>query len=162
MSHFESPKIFQAQPGAHKKRLFLLAGLAGAASVAFATWTKAKSGNEPFFFAGGITAVIFALRFYFMQVRNGPARLTFSTEGITMADKKSSESVSWGELEAIRYVAGRAGHHWAIKPRGRSSLDFYLDGLTMKQQEELLKVVRSIELPHVRIEPVYNPLEEAA
>jgi hypothetical protein len=162
MSHFETPKVFHANPSVLKKRIFLVLGVGGAASVAWAWLTKNKTGNEPFFFAGGITAAIFAIRFYSMQVWGGAPKLTLDLQGITVGTEKSSRTVPWAEVVWIRYVADRSGHRWLIVPSAGESMEFYLDGLSHKQGEELREVITSLELPHVRVSPHYNPFEKAA
>lgn len=156
-----NPRVFQANPSATKKRIFLLTGIAGVAAVAYAALTKHKTGNEPFFFAGGLTAVIFSLRFYLMQVMN-PSRLTLSSDGITVGSKNSYRLVAWAELQSIRYRASKGGHYWEIKPRLGESLDFYLDGITSRQQEELREMIKSLQLPDVRVELYHDPLSKAA
>ena len=162
MTSFDQPRAFQAKPSPLKKRLFLAAGVGGVLSIAWAIWGKPTPGDDPFYFAGGITALIFSLRFYFMQVMNGTTCLTFTAEGISMADKKSSHAVAWKDLEAIRYRVSKGGHFWEIKPRVGPTLDFYLDGIPHRQSEELREVITSIQLPHVRITPFYDPLDLAA
>jgi hypothetical protein len=58
-------------------------------------------------FAGGIVAMVFAFRFWNMQVRNGATAVTFDAMGITIADKSSTESIPWAELASIRYQVWR-------------------------------------------------------
>jgi len=163
MSEFEQPKTFQANPGPLKKRLFQVAGTAGLLAIIWAASTKGTNEYGAFAFAGGITAVVFSLRFYLMIIRHGPMAMTFASDGITLANKASSHTVGWADLKAIRYMVSRGGHYWEVASRAQSAtLDFYLDGLTHQQQEALRTTITSIDLPDVEIVPVYDPFGKAA
>jgi len=68
-------------------------------------------------------------------------------------------TTAWPELESIRYKVWRGGHYWEFRKRERkSTFDYYVDGLTAAQLNELREAVSSIKLPGVSIETVYNPL----
>jgi len=163
MDTFETPKVFRANPSQFKKRAFLVAGIVGACALSYGIFDKGFVETRGYFFAGGIVLLIFSIRFWSMQVWNGPSELTFDSAGVTLADKASRVTVPWAELQSIRYWVSRSGHHWRIFSRTRpDSLDYYLDGLTSRQQEELRETVESIKRPDVKIVPYYNPFESAA
>jgi len=161
MNQFTTPMVFQARPSALKKQAFLIAGVLGLAGILWASM-GGTSEYTPYCFAGGLTAVAFSLRFYFMMILHGPAALTFGPEGISVADKASHHVVYWADLLAIRYgIAG--GHHWDVYSRqSENPLSFYVDGLSLREQEKLRDTIRSISMPNVQIVPVYDPLAKAA
>jgi hypothetical protein len=163
MDTFETPKVFRANPSKFKKRAFLVAGLTGACALLWAFFGKGGVDVRGYFFAGGIVLVIFSVRFWSMQVWKGPSELTFDSAGVTLADTSSRVTVPWAELQSIRYWVDRGGHYWRIQSRTREdSLDYYLDGLTHRQREELRETIESIQRPDVKIVPYYNPFEAAA
>ncbi len=101
----------------------------------------------------------FSFRFWNMQVRRGPTSVSFDANGITIANRSSSESINWPDLESIRYRVWRGGHYWEFKSRSREeTLDYYVDGLTSAQLDELRETISSIQLPNVLVEPIYNTL----
>ena len=149
---------FQAKPSSLKKKVALFAFVAGAISLTLAITKVVGTNNDVYFFAGGFTAMVFAFRFWNMQVRN-PMAVTFTDSGITITEGKSSETIAWSELESIHYKVWRGGHFWEFKKSGRqSTFDYYVDGLTSAQLDELRDAVSSIKLPGASIETVYNPL----
>jgi len=163
MDTFETPKVFRANPSKLKKRAFLVAGLIGAGGLLWGIFGKDGADVRPFAFAGGIVMVAFSIRFWSMQVWKGASELTFDSTGVTLADKSSRVTVPWAELQSIRYWVSRSGHHWRIQSRAREdSLDYYLDGLTYRQREELHDTIESIKRPDVKIVVFYNPFEAAA
>lgn len=163
MNTFETPKIFRANPSKFKKRAFLIAGLIGACALLWGIFGKGRADLRPFAFAGGIVMVAFSIRFWSMQIWKGPSELTFDSTGVTLADKSSRVTVPWAELQSIRYWVSRGGHYWRIQSRAREdSLDYYLDGLTHRQREELRETIESIKRSDVKIVAFYNPFEAAA
>jgi hypothetical protein len=159
MNQFTTPRVFQANPSDFKKKLALIAFAAGAISFTLAVTGVIGEANGAPFFAGGIVAMAFAFRFWSMQVRNGPKVVTFDAGGITIANRSASDTVPWSELESIRYRVWRGGHYWEFKSRSRKqTLDYYVDGLTSAQLDELRETISSLQLPGVLIEPFYNPL----
>jgi hypothetical protein len=91
------------------------------------------------------------------QVRN-PTRLTFKSEGAEIAQRSSGETIPWAELESIRYRVWQGGHYWAFTIRGREqTLDFYVDGLTSAQLEDLRQTISAINLPGVLIQTSVQP-----
>ena len=158
MSQFTTPRVFQANPSSLKKRIFLIAGLTGATTFTLALLGKGPIEWRPYFFAGGITAMVFAIRFWSMQVWGGPTSLTFSAEGVAIGNQHSTASVPWAELAAINYMVSRSGHRWLFTTRDGKSHDFYLDGLTGQQRRDLEETVKSIENPNIKVVPFYDPL----
>ena len=74
--------------------------------------------------------------------------VTFNANGITIANRSSSDTIPWAELESIRYRVWRGGHYWQFKSHSREGpLDFYVDGLTSTQLNELRETISSIQLP---------------
>lgn len=85
--------------------------------------------------------------------------MTFDAGGITIANSSSSNTITWAELESIRYRVWRGGHYWEFKSRSRKkTLDYYVDGLTSAQLDELRETISSIKLPNVVIELFHKPL----
>jgi hypothetical protein len=159
MNQFASPRVFQASPSNLKKQLAFGAFAAGAMAFTLAATGVIGAANGGPCFAGGLVAMAFAFRFWSMQVRNGPTGVTFDAGGITIANRSSSDTVPWADLESIRYRAWRGGHYWEFKGRSRKqTLDYYVDGLTSAQLDELRETISSLQLPGVLIEPFYNPL----
>ena len=159
MNPFATPKVFQAKPSNLKKKLALVAFVVGAIAFTLAVTGAIGTANGGPFFAGGLVVMAFAIRFWLMQVRSGPTAVTFDTSGITIANRSSSNTIAWAELESIRYRASRGGHFWEFKSRSRKdTLDYYVDGLTSAQQEELRATISTIQLPDVLIELHFNPL----
>jgi|GEM_PF-3999661 len=163
MDTFKTPRVFRANPSKLKKRIFLVAGLGGVCALLWAIFGKGSVDGRGYFFAFGIVGMIFSLRFFSMQVWGGPSVLTFDSAGVTLADKSSIVTIPWAELQSIRYWVSRSGHHWRIHSRTREDhLEYFLDGLTHRQREELRETIESIQRPHVKIVPYYNPFEAAA
>jgi len=163
MDAFETPKVFRANPSKFKKRAFLVAGLVGVGAMLWAFLGKGSTEVRGFGFAGGIVMVAFSIRFWSMQVWKGPSELTFDSAGVTLANKSSRVTIPWADLQSIRYWVDRGGHYWRIQSRTREdSLDYYLDGLTYRQREELRETIESIKRPNLKIVPYYNPFEAAA
>jgi hypothetical protein len=159
MNQFATPKVFQAKPSNLKKKLALVAFAVGAIAFTLAVTGVISSANGGPFFAGGLVVMAFAVRFWLMQVRSGPTAVTFDAGGITIANRSSSNTIAWAELESIRYRAWRGGHYWEFKRRGsKKTMDYYVDGLTSTQLDELRETISTIKLPGVLIELFYNPL----
>lgn len=159
MNQFATPRVFQAKPSNLKKKVALVAFAVGAIAFTLAATGVISTANGGPFFAGGLVVMAFAIRFWFMQVRSGPTAVTFDAGGITIANRSSSNAIAWAELEFIRYKATRGGHYWEFKSRRRKkTLDYYVDGLTPTQLEELRETISTIQLPDVLIELYYNPL----
>jgi hypothetical protein len=157
MNQFAVPKVFQAKPSKLKKKVALAAFIIGAASFTLAVTGVVGPGNGVYFFAGGIPVMAFAFRFWNMQVRN-PTRVTFKPEGVEIAQRSSGETIPWAALESIRYRVWQGGHYWAFKTRDREqTLDFYVDGLTSVQLEDLRQTISVIELPGVLIQTSVQP-----
>jgi hypothetical protein len=157
MNQFTVPKVFQAKPSKFKKKVALAAFLTGAVSFTLAVTGVFGQGNGAYFFAGGITAMAFAFRFWSMQVQN-PTRLTFKPECVEIAQRSSCETFPWAELESICYRVWRGGHFWAFTIRGREqTLDYYVDGLTGAQLEELRETISTIQLPGVLVQTSVEP-----
>ncbi len=157
MNQFAVQKVFQAKPSKLKKKVALAAFIIGVVSFTLAVTGVVGQGNGAYFFAGGITAMALAFRFWTMQVHN-PTRLTFKPEGAEIAQRSSSETIPWTELESIRYRVWRGGHFWAFEIRGREqTLDYYVDGLTSAQLEELRETISAIKLPGVLIQTSVQP-----
>jgi hypothetical protein len=157
MSDFTAPKVFRANPGKFKRRAFGVAAVVGAGSLTWACVSKSQHGYLGF--AIGLVLLIFSFRFWNMMVRNGPWELTFNSEGVTMANKKKRESISWGDLESIRYMVWRGGHCWEFKSRTQTfTVDYYLDGLTGAQRKELEETIKGINVPNCKVVPFYDPL----
>ena len=161
MEQFATPKTFQAKPSKLKKRIALAFFIGGAIAFTLAV-THAhvvEPGNGPFFFAGGLVAMAFSFRFWNMQVRAGATAVMFDTRGITIANRSASNTIVWADLAAIRYKATRGGHYWEFKARSREkTYDYYVDGLSSAQQNDLLQTIASIKLLGVLIEPFYYPM----
>jgi len=158
MDQFTTAKRFQATPSTVKKTVALVVFFAGAISFTLAMAKVIEPGNGMFFFIGGLLAMVFSARFWLMQRKCGAMSLTFDSNGITIADKFSSEVIPWGELISIRYMAS-ASHYWEFRTRGREKPVYYfLDGLSSAQQGELLQTITSIKLMGVLIQPFYEPL----
>src|SRR5262245_55372832 len=146
MDTFDTPRVFKANPSKLKKRIFLVAGLGGVCSLLWAIFGKGSVDGRGYFFTCGIVSTVFSLRFWSMQVWGGATELTFDSAGVTLADKSSRVTIPWAELQSIRYWVSRSGHHWRIQSRTREdSLEFYLDGLTYRQREELRETIESIQ-----------------
>lgn len=64
MNQFAVPKVFQAKPSKLKKKVALAAFLIGAVSLTLALTGVVGPGNGAYFFAGGITAMALAFRFW--------------------------------------------------------------------------------------------------
>jgi hypothetical protein len=158
MNQFATPRVFQANPSALKKKIFLAVGLAGAASLAVALVGWAPPDKAPFCFAGGITAMIFAIRFWTMQVQGGPTALTFSQDGVTIGNQASRTDIAWSDLAAITYQVSRSGHHWRFARRSGDTHEYYLDGLTGAQRSQLEETVKSIQASDIKVVPFYDPL----
>jgi hypothetical protein len=159
MNQFSTPKVFQAKPSNLKKKVALVAFAVGAISFTLAVTGVISEANGAPFFAGGLVVMAFAVRFWLMQVRSGPTAVTFDASGITIANRSSSNTIAWAELEAIRYRATRGGHFWEFKSRScKKTVDYYVDGLTSTQLEEMRETISTIKLPNVLIELFYNPL----
>jgi len=159
MNQFATPKTFQAKPSNLKKKLALGVFVAGAISLTLALTKVVGTDNGAYFFAGGITAMAFAFRFWNMQVHK-PMSVTFAEGGITISEGSSPEIITWPELEAVRYKFWRGGHYWEFKKRGRNAtFDYYVDGLTSAQLEELRQAVASINYPGVSIETAPRPFQ---
>jgi hypothetical protein len=159
MSEFAIAKVFQARPPNLKKKIALVAFAVGAVSFTLAVTGVIGTANGGPFFAGGLVAMAFAFRFWNMQVRSGPTAVTFAVDGITIGNRSSADTIAWPDLEAIRYKVWRGGHFWEFKSRKKEqTIDYYVDGLSMAQLEEMRQIVSTIKLPNVVIEPVYNPL----
>ena len=159
MNQLATSKTFQAKPSNLKKKMALIAFVVGAISFTLAITKVVGTNNGAYFFAGGITAMAFAFRFWNMQVRN-PMAVTFAENGITIVEGSSNETITWRELESIRYKIWRGGHYWEFKKRGReSTFDYYVDGLTSPQLNELRQTVASINFPGVSVETVSRPFE---
>lgn len=159
MNQFATPRVFQAKPSNLKKKVALVAFAVGAIAFTLAATGVISTANGGPFFVGGLVVMAFAIRFWFMQVRSGPTAVTFDAGGITIANRSSSNAIAWAELESIRYKATRGGHYWEFKSRRRKkTLDYYVDGLTPTQLEELRETISTIQLPDVLIELYYNPL----
>jgi hypothetical protein len=157
MNQFAVPKVFQAKPSKLKKKLALAAFVIGAVSFTLAVTGVVGPGNGAYFFAGGIPAMALAFRFWNMQVRN-PARLTFKPEGVEVAQRSSGKTIPWAEFESIRYRVWRGGHFWEFKIRGQEqTLDYYVDGLTSAQLEELQETISAIKLPGVLVQTSVQP-----
>jgi tRNA(His) 5'-end guanylyltransferase len=158
MNQFTTPKIFQAKPSSIKKKIALVFFIAGAILFTLAMAKVIEPGNGAFFFIGGLLAMVFSARFWLMQVKSGPQALTFDSNGITIAKKSSSETIPWGDLISIRYMAG-SSHYWEFRHRGSEEPAYYfLDGLSSADQENLLQTITSIKLLGVLIQPIYEPL----
>lgn len=157
MNDFATPKVFQAKPGRLKRRAFCLAAVVGAGAI---TWGILSNSQHAYLgFATGPVLLALSFRFWNMQVRNGPWELTFNTEGVTMANKKKRESISWRDLESIRYMI-LGGHHWEFKSRTQTfTVDYYVDGLTGAQRKDLEETIKGINLPNCKIVPFYDPLD---
>jgi hypothetical protein len=159
MEQFATPKTFQAKPSKLKKQIALIFFVGGAIALTLAITHVIEPGNGTFFFAGGIVAMAFSFRFWNMQVRAGATAVTFDTGGITIANRSASNTIVWADLAAIRYKATRGGHYWEFKARSREkTYDYYVDGLSSPQQEQLREAIASIKLLGVLIEPFYNPM----
>jgi hypothetical protein len=157
MNQFAVPKVFQAKPSTLKKKVALVAFLIGATSFTLAVTGVVGPGNGAYFFAGGIPAMALAFRFWNMQVRN-PTRVTFKPEGVEIAQRSSGETIPWAELESICYRVWRGGHFWEFTIRGRKqTLDFYVDGLTSAQLEDLRQTISAIQPPGVLIQTSVQP-----
>jgi hypothetical protein len=164
MNAFVEAKVFQAKPSNFKKKLALAGFVAG--GIAFALGVADMMGvfrlpNAEFYFGGGLVAIIFAVRFWNMQVRNGPTAVRFAADGITVSDNASKDTIPWADLKSVTYKVWRGGHFWEFKRRNREdTVDFYVDGLSSAQLDEMRETVSSINLPgvEVHVEPVYNPL----
>jgi len=157
MNQFAVPKVFQAKPSKLKKKVALAAFVTGAVSFTLAVTGIIGQANGAYFFAGGIAAMALAFRFWNMQVQN-PTRLTFKPEGVEIARRSSAETIPWAELESIRYRVWRGGHFWAFEIRGRKqTLDYYVDGLTSAQLEELRETISAINLPGVLVQTSVQP-----
>lgn len=162
MKQLATPKTFQAKPSNLKKKIALVAFIVGAISFTLALTRVLGVDKGAYFFAGGITAMIFAFRFWNMQVHN-PMAVTFTENGISIIQGSSNEMITWPELESIRYKVWRGGHFWEFKKRGReSTFDYYLDGLTSSQIDELRQTVASIDLPGILIQTEYRPFDVQA
>ena len=72
MNQFTTPRVFQANPSKFKKKVALVAFVAGAVSLTLAATGVIGTANGAPFFAGGIVAMVFAFRFWSLQVRSGP------------------------------------------------------------------------------------------
>ena len=154
MNQFTTPKVFQAQPSNFKKRLALVAFAGGAIAFALAMTGVVGPANGGPVFAGGLVAMVLAYRFWTLQVRDGPMEVRFSAGGVTIAHRAASNTVPWAELESIRYRAWRGGHYWEFKSHNRKkTLDYYVDGLSPAQLDELRETISSLQLPEVRVEP---------
>jgi hypothetical protein len=157
MNQFAVPKVYQAKPSKLKKKVALAAFIISAVCFTLAITGVVGQGNGAYFFAGGITGMALAFRFWNMQVRN-PTRLTFKPEGAEIAQRSSGETIPWAELESIRYRVWRGGHFWEFKIRGREqTLDYYVDGLTSVQLEELRETIAALQLPGVLIQTSIQP-----
>lgn len=158
MNQFTAPRVFQANPSDFKKKLALVVFIAGAIAFTLAVTGVIGTANGAPFFAGGLVAMALSFRFWSMQVRRGPTVVTFDAGGITIANRFSSNTVVWAELESIRYRVWRGGHYWEFKSRSqKKTLDYYVDGLTATQLDELRDTISSIQLPGVRVELFPNP-----
>ena len=165
MNQFSTPLTIQARPSALKKKIALFAFIGGAGALSWSIWGNSDKEIGGYFFAVGLVTMAFAFRFWNMQIRNGTTAVTFDSTGTTIANRASSETILWTDLEAIRYKAWQGGHYWQFKSRSREeTIDFYVDGLTSRQLDELREVVSSIQLPNVVIVPFHDPLglQEAA
>jgi len=159
MNQLATLRTFQAKPSNLKKKMALIAFVLGAISFTLAVTKVAGTNNGAYFFAGGITAMALAFRFWSMQVHN-PMAVTFAGNGITIIEGSSNETITWPELESIRYRIWRGGHYWEFKKRGReTTFDYYVDGLSAAQREELRQTVASLTFPGVSIETAYRPFE---
>jgi hypothetical protein len=157
MNQFAVPKVFQAKPSKLKKKVALAAFLIGAVSFTLAVTGVVGPGNGVYFFAGSIPVMALAFRFWNMQVRN-PTRLTFKPEGAEIAKRSSAETIPWADLESIRYRVWQGGHFWEFKIRDRKqTFDYYVDGLTTAQLEELRQAISAINLPGVLIQTSVQP-----
>jgi hypothetical protein len=157
MNQFTTPRVFQAKPSQLKKKIALIAFAVGAIALTLALTGVIDKATAGPYFACGIVAMIFAFRFWNMQVRN-PSAVTFDATGITIADKSATNTVPWAELASIRYRVWRGGHFWEFKSRIRGeAFEYYVDGLSSVELNELRETISSIKLPEVLIEPVYNP-----
>jgi hypothetical protein len=154
MNQFTAPKVFQAKPSNFKKQLAFAAFAAGAIAFTLAVTGVIGAANGGPFFAGGLVAMVLAYRFWTMQVRDGPMAVTFDGSGITIANRSASNTIPWAELESIRYRVWRGGYYWEFKSHNRKkTLDYYVDGLTAAQLDELRETISSLQLPDVRVEP---------
>ena len=159
MNQFATPKVFQAKPSNLKKKLALVAFAVGAIAFTLAVTGVIGTANGGPFFAGGLVVIAFAFRFWFMQVRSGPTAVTFDAGGMTIANRSSSNTIAWAELESIRYRTWRGGYYWEFKSRSRKKTpDYYVDGLASTQLDEPRETISLIKLPGVLIELFYNPL----
>jgi hypothetical protein len=157
MNQFNTPRVFQANPSNFKKKLALTAFVAGAIAFTLAVTGVIGTANGGPFFAGGLVAMALSFRFWTMQVRSGPTAVTFDAGGITIANRSASDTVPWAELESIRYRVWRGGHYWEFKSRRRKkTLDYYVDGLTSTQLDELRDTISSLQQPGVLVEPFPN------
>ena len=151
MNQFTTSKSFQAKPSSLKKKMALIAFIAGTVSFTLAITGVINRAKADYFFAGGLVAMMFAFRFWNMQVRK-PGKVIFKTEGVEIAEGSSGETIQWNELESIRYRAWRGGHFWEFKKHGRDeTFDYYIDGLTSSEQAALRDAVSTISLPNVEI-----------
>ncbi|HXT12533.1 MAG TPA: hypothetical protein VN873_13290 [Candidatus Angelobacter sp.] len=158
MEQFATPKTFQANPSNLKKKIALVAFIAGAISFALAMAKVIEPGNGMFFFIGGLLAMVFSFRFWLMQVRKGPLELAFDSNGITIGNKASVEIIAWGDLVSIKYIASSC-HYWEFRQKGTDRpVCYFVDGLSSAHQNELMQTITSIKLLGVLIQPVYEPL----
>jgi hypothetical protein len=159
MEQFQIPRTFQAKPSSLKKKIALILFVGGAIAFTLALAHVIEPGNGMYFFVGGILAMAFSFRFWNMQVRAGATAVTFDARGITIANRSASNFIEWADLAAIRYKATRGGHYWEFKARSRDkTFDYYVDGLSSTEQNELREAISSIKLLGVLIEPFYNPM----
>ncbi len=157
MNQFDVPRVFQTKPSTLKKKIALAAFIAGAASLTIAITDLVDRWDDAYFFACGITAMMMSFRFWNMQVRD-PAKLTFKPDGIEIAERSSCETIPWAKLESIRYRIWRGGHYWAFKVRGREQTqDYYVDGLSSVQLDELRDTISTIQLPGLLVQTTALP-----
>jgi hypothetical protein len=158
MNQFTTPRVFQARPSNFKKMLALVVFSAGAiACTMVVTGVIGTTKGGPLF-AAGLVAMALSFRFWSMQVRSGETVVTFDAGGIAIANRSASNTVPWAELESIRYRVWRGDHYWEFKSRScKKPLNYYVDGLTATQLDELRDTISSIQLPGVLVEPFPNP-----
>ncbi len=158
MTQFEIPRVFQANPSPLKKKTFLILGLAGAGALTAALLGWGPAEQRAYYFGGGITAMAFSIRFWTMQVSGGPTALTFNNSGLSLGNQTSTTAIAWADLAAINYHVSSSGHRWLFTRRDGTVAEFYLDGLTGAQRQELEQTITSIQVPDIKVVPFYDPL----
>jgi len=150
MSGITENHVYRGDPSRYAKQLAIISVLA-VIGILLVGYFGLKEKNPKFYlFMCGVAIVVALGRYFSMMGLHGPAALVIGPSGVKLQGHNKSTEVNWADLRSIRSVATRGGMLWEVA-YAQGKFEYFTDGLTGQQKDELKKTIGSINLPHVEV-----------